>query len=135
MCDNLVTEWAQNNDWMTNRSEKDTMEENRNFVTFALDNMKLCTFHRKGTGTGKEKEKLSKVPRNLGPADAVVFVRPDCTTLQLCGDSKWVNGDFTVGGKHQKNIGAIQRHLHQWWEQARPIDLNESYEPRLPSTQ
>ena len=122
MLDNLVTEWAQNNDWMTNRSEKGTMEEKRNFVTFALDKMKLCTFHRKGKGTGKGKEKLSKVPRNLGPADTVVYVRPDCTTAQLkhqknigaqlwweqnLGDSKWVNVDFTVGGKHQKNIGAI----------------------------
>ena len=43
--------------------------------------------------------------------------------------SKWINGDFTVGGKYQKKVGASQRLLHQWWEQnlARPEDLIESY--------
>ena len=43
--------------------------------------------------------------------------------------SKWINGDFTVGGKYQKKVGASQRLLHQWCEQnlARPEDLIESY--------
>ena len=115
--DTLVTERAQNNDRVTKGSEKDTIEDKRNFATFALDKMKLCTYHRKGKGRGKGKKKLSKVPRNLGLAHLVENERPDCTTLLLCGDSQvisqWTNGDFTEGGKYRKKVGASQRLLHQ----------------------
>ena len=65
MWDNLVIEQAQNNDWMTKRSEKSTVDDKRKFVTIAQDNMKLCIFHRKGkepskgeTGTVKSTEKF-----------------------------------------------------------------------------
>ena len=36
MWDNLVIEWAQNNDWMKKRSKKSTKKDKRNFATFAL---------------------------------------------------------------------------------------------------
>ena len=133
MWDNLVIEQAQNNDWMTKRDEKNTIEDKRKFVAFALDNMKLCIFHRKGKEGSKTKRAQSKEPRNLGPADTVVYESFGCATLQLCRDSqvisKWINGDFTVGGKYQKKIGDIQRLVHRWWDQnlARPIVLIGSY--------
>ena len=53
MWDNLVTEWAQNNDWMIKRSEKSTIENKRKFATFARHKMKFSNSHRKGEGTGK----------------------------------------------------------------------------------
>ena len=118
---------------MTKRYEKSTIEDKRNFVTFAQDKMKLCILHRKGKEGSKAKRAQSKEPRNLGPADTVVYESFGCATLQLCGDSqvisKWINGDFNVEGKYQKKIGAIQRLVHRWWEQnlARPIFLIESY--------
>ena len=118
---------------MTKRYEKSTIEDKRNFVTFALDNMKLCIFHLKGKEGSKAERAQSKAPRNLGPADTVVYESFGCATLQLCGDSHWtstwINGDFRVEGKYQKKIGAIKRLAHRWWEQnlARPIFLIESY--------
>ena len=78
-------------------------------------------------------KKISNLARVLGPADNAVCERHDCTTLQLFKDnqviSKWVNDNFTVGGKYQKKIGTIQKVLHQWWEQelARPIVEIETY--------
>ena len=116
MWDNLVTEWAQNNDWITQRGERSTIEERRKFATFALDKMKLCTSHEKGEEPSKGKGAQSKAQRNLGSGDTTVHEKPVCTTLQMCGDnqviSKWTHGDFTVGGIYQKKIGAIQRVLH-----------------------
>ena len=112
MWDNLVIEQAQNNDWMTKRSEKSTVDDKRKFVTIAQDNMKLCIFHRKVKNQARAKRALSKAPRNLGLADTVFYERFDCTTFQLCGDSqvisKWINGDFTVGGKYQKNLARFR---------------------------
>ena len=58
-------------------------------------------------------KKISNLPRVLGPADSAVCERHDCTTLQLCDDSqvisKWVNGDFTVGGQHQRRLVRFKR--------------------------
>ena len=83
------------------------------FTYILLDKVKLFSCHRKGKEPSKGETALSKAPRNLGHADTVFYERFDCTTLQLCGEgqviSKWINGDFTVGGKYQKKIGAIQR--------------------------
>ena len=57
------------------------------FVTFALDSMKLSTVHTKKKSKGFGKKNNDKTPRDLGPADTTVHTRVDGLIVQLCGDS------------------------------------------------
>ena len=99
--DNIATDWAGDDDWISKRKDKTSSADKTEFVTLVLNRMNLSTAHRKVTGKEKGKQAGSKPPRKLGPADATVYTREDGPTAQLCGDSevvcKWINGKNSLG--------------------------------------
>ena len=58
-----------------------TIEDEKRFVTFALDSVNLSTVHRTRKG---EKQKVDdKAPRILGPSDKTIHTREEGPTVQL----------------------------------------------------
>ena len=85
---------------------KSTLADKYQFVTFALDRMKLSTVHRKKKSKEIGRKVKEKTPRDLGPADTTFHTLADGPTVQLCGDTnvacKWINGQYSLATEVQR---------------------------------
>ena len=65
--DKIATDWAGKEDWMSPRKKRYALADETQFVTFALDSVKLSTVQRKAKGEGKGKKDNGKTPRTSDP--------------------------------------------------------------------
>ena len=114
MWDKIATDWAGKEEWMRERKVESTLADMYQFVTFALDRMKLSTVHRRKKSKGIGKKFQEKKPRDLGPADTTIHTRADGLTVQLCGGEsnvtcKWINGEYSMGQKYRGRSALVQK--------------------------
>ena len=125
--DKIATDWAGKEHWMSPRKKRYALADETQFVTFALDSVKLSTVHRKAKGEGKGKKDNGKTPRTSDPRTQPSTHVMRGLTVQLCGDSKvaskWINGQYSLGQKYRGRISQIQKNLYSWWKKtfANPI--------------
>ena len=78
-----------------------------------------------------------KEARILGPPDSSISLCTECTTVQVCGDSKvvekWINGTCAMGPKDREQMESIQRTLHSLWRRkvAYPVGQVDDYVRRV----
>ena len=66
------------------------------FVTCALDRMKLSTVHRKKKSKGIGKKVKDKTPGDLGPADTTIHTREDGPLYNYVETVMWLVNGSTV---------------------------------------
>ena len=91
------------------------------------ENSRLCV----------KSKKEKKEARISGPPDSSISLCTECTTVQVCGDSKvvekWINETCAMGPKDREQMNSIQRTLHSLWRRkvAHPVGQVDDYVRRV----
>ena len=99
-------------------------QDKRDFVTFALDDVKHSTVHkRRGGGGGDERgEEPLPLPQESGPPE--ISIPQERKSPRYCCEevrhmaTQWINGEFTMAGCFRKEIGGVPRPLLWWWKRS-----------------
>ena len=93
----------------------------RDFVTFALRNVKYSVIHREKIGASVKTIQEMKEPRQLGPRGNTVASRREGTTVHSWEDSNvaetWINGHYAMGRSTGRK-SAEYKTLHSWWKRS-----------------
>ena len=115
--DKVAAEWAEMRTGFVKEQDARQLkiEDEKRFVTFALQSVKLSTIPRTRTGKKTKEKTGDEVSRILGPQTNPSIIREDGPTVHLCGDSDvagtWINGQYALGQKYREN-DHIQKTLH-----------------------
>ena len=76
-----------NKNGASKEKKRQTAEDKRDDVTFALLSVKHAATHKSRIGDKKNPNNERKEPRQVEPPDASIHTRTEGATVQLCGDS------------------------------------------------